>query len=180
MVRTESEMLLPHEQQIPRGHRRLEDYPGTQIAQQTHVLLNLIKDGRLRNPRSAKDFLEGETFDYLKAAQNGSLSLFNWRGILFEDVDLTIGDAAHHAFVVFAAIPDNPPPFQSERDKILWRSKFEVPKTRDDFLWRLRELRVEVGKMAEGRVKPGTPFSDEPPLFRTFGFFKVASELPLS
>lgn len=92
-------VLLPHEQEKLRSQRSLDDYPAILITQETYIIPSLMHDRRVTNPRYARNFLKGETSDYIRAAE---------------------------------------------------------------------------------KVEPGYPLGENPSLFRTFEFFRVASELPIA
>ena len=172
-------MILPRVQEAPHGHGALNEYAGIAIARQTNTLLDLLHRGEIRFPKPARDYLEGYTFDYLTQAQKGSLALYNWRGILFDDTDPQLGDAAHHAQVVFSVLPTYGMDLYPAHYKTAIGNALEAPKKRDDFLQRIRELRTVIWQMAEGIIPAGTSMNESLQVWRTFRFFRVASELPI-
>lgn len=83
------------------GCREFEASPFV-VVKQTNTLLGLFNQGAIRKPELAKDYFHDYTFNYLKAAEEGSGALYDAEGILLQDVDLEVREAAHHTFVVFA------------------------------------------------------------------------------
>lgn len=149
------------------------------IASQTWTLLGLLHQGAIRKPELAKDYLHDYTFPYLNQAEKGCNTLFDRKGKVFEDIDLETKEAAHHAFIVFAHMPDQMtsaflPMGFSRRIGML-----KAPATKDEFLDKIEEIKIEVWRTADGRVNPGATLEAFPRLLRTYGFFRIGSMLPI-
>jgi len=149
------------------------------IATQTFTLLGLLHQGAIRKPELAKDYLHDYTLPYLSQAEKGCDTLFDRKGKAFEDIDLETREVAHHAFIVFANMPDQMtsaflPMGFSRRTGML-----KAPETKDEFLGKIEEIRIGVWQTADGRTKPGVTLEAFPRLLRTYGFFKVGGTLPI-
>ncbi len=176
MAGPERALLVPQRFE-PESYSSL-DIPPVLITRQTNTLLGIYYRGEMRNPGPAKNYFIHHTVPYLKAAEVGSRSLFGLGRTYFEAQDLEVGEPASHALVVFANLPDG---LNSDLlpDGFSRRATLRPPETRYEYIQRIRELRVGIRQVAEGEVEPGMPLEGSSELLRTFGFFKVASELPI-
>lgn len=108
MTDIEKGFSLPHrtEFQPVIGYREIEKSPPI-VVRQTHSLLGLYYQGAIRNPEPARDYLQDYTLRYLKAAEVGSSILYDQLDQLtVQEIDLETREAAHHAFIVLAHLPD--------------------------------------------------------------------------
>lgn len=158
-------------------HRDFEISPRS-VTVQTHALLELFYHGIIRDSNLAMDFLKDNTIPYLSQAENGAESVYNRRGELFKDLKLELQEAAFYTFIIFANLPDNlTSAFLSMG--FSRRGMVKAPETKDEFLKRIKELKIGIWQIADGRVAPNTTLEAYPKLLRTYGFFKVGSELPI-
>ncbi|MBF8249695.1 MAG: hypothetical protein HW400_296 [Candidatus Levybacteria bacterium] len=158
-------------------HKSTERSPIT-IATQTCTLLEILQKNVIRKPDLAKDYLHNFTFSYLNQAETGADILYDNKGNIYKDLEPEIRETAQHAFVVFAHMPDNVKsgflPMGFSR-----RGMLRAPQTKDEFVNKLKELKVGVWQVLERKTESGITLEANPRLLRTFGFFKTGSELPL-
>lgn len=149
------------------------------VVRQTNALLALFYQGGIRKPDLAKDYLQEYTIAFLRDAEKGSEGLYSKGAmILSGNPDLEIKEAASFAFVVFGSLPNNlKSPFLP--NGFSKRGILKGPATRKDFLKRVEELKIGVWRIVDGQVEPRTVVETNPALLRTFGFFKVGSNLPV-
>lgn len=160
------------------GYEEVEKSPPL-VVRQTNTLLELYYQGAIWNPKPAKDYLHDYTLGYLRAAEEGSAVLYDRIGRLTaQDTDLETREAASHAFVILTCLPDRAKsPFLPKG--FSRRGMLKAPETRNQFLARIRELKVGIWQIAEGKVKPYATLEAYPPLLKVFKFFEVGSELPV-
>lgn len=164
------------------GYKEIEKSPFF-VVRQTYTLLGLYYRGvfqeAIRNSKPAKDYLHNYTLGYLEAAEEGSSSLYNQiGGIVTPDIDLETRGAAHHAFVVFAYLPDKArSPYLAKG--FSRKGMLKAPTTQRQFLTRIKELIFGIQQVVAGKVKPHVTLEAYPPLLRTFKFFEVGNELPV-
>lgn len=159
------------------GYRESEASPFV-VVRQTNTLLGLFNQGAIRRPKLAKDYFCAYTFNYLKAAEEGSDGLYDADGCFIKDIDLEVREAAHHAFVVFTWMHDRAKsPFLPKG--FSRRGMLAAPITHHQFLERIKELKVGIWNVVEGEVAPHATLEAYPPLLRVFNFFKVGSKLPI-
>lgn len=179
MANYEKEIVLPrgHEFQALPGYREWERTPFV-VARQTHTLLGLYYQGAIHRPGLARDYLHDYALTYLKDAEKGSDALYDETGVLIENIDLEVREAADHAFVAFAHIPDfvTSPWLPKGYSR---RGELQPPQTRNEFLKRITELQVGLWQVVAGEMEPRATFEAYPSLARTYGFFRVGSELPI-
>lgn len=160
------------------GYREIEKSPPL-VVRQTYTLLGLYYQGAIRNPQPARDYLHDYTLEYLKAAKEGSYNLYDQIGQLaLQEIDLEIREAAHHAFVILAHLPDrSSSPYLPKG--FSRRGMLRAPTTLNQFLARIRGLKVGIWQIAEGEVEPYATLEAYPPILRVFKFFEVGSSLPV-
>ena len=158
-------------------YREPENSPSA-VASQTYALLELCRQGAIRDRRHAAEYFEEYTIAYLEGAEKGSAGVYNRRGVFLGRLDLEIEEKASHALVVFSHLPGSlESDFLSTGFSRIGTLK--PPQTREEFLERLKELRTGIRQVAEGELEPGTFLLGNTRLLRTFGFFRVASGLPV-
>lgn len=147
------------------------------VATQTANILDHLYYDAYSNRGYAQQYLLGYTEPYLEAAEKGYHVVFE--GIRRESVneEPEVVEALGHTLVVIAHVPkvnfvDSITRMFSERQNL------RPPRTREEFLDRLRELQDQVGEIAYGHSHPRDMLFLRPPLLRTIAFFKVAKELP--
>lgn len=180
MADTEKGFFIPHPEFQPLiTYREVERSP-LLIIRQTHALLGLYYRGAIRNPQPATDYLRDYTMEYLKVAEEGSATLYSREGKLnVQILDLEIREAAQHAFVVFAHLPDKArSPFLPQGFS-RHSGTLSAPETRDQFLARIKELKNGILQIVIGKVEPYATLEAYPSLLRTFKFFEVGNELPV-
>lgn len=148
------------------------------VVRQTNTILDLVAHD-LPNLEPARDYLRDYTLGYLEDAGEGSDELFDPQGIIREDIDVEVREAAGHAFTVFGHLPDMTTSPFFPTGFIRRAGWLKAPETREQFLKRLRELKINIWRLAMREVEPGVIFESQAPLFRTVSFFKVGSELPI-
>ena len=179
MADQEREIFLPqgHEFQSVVGYRDWSRMPSV-VARQTNALLDLLHQNALPNLGPARYYLGKYTLEYLKRAEGGSGILYDNKGFLKEGIDLEVREAATHAYVVFGHLPDMvQSPFVPKG--FSRRGMLRAPETRDEFLNRIKELKIGLWNVIAGEVAPQATLEAYPPLMRTFGFFKVGGDLPI-
>lgn len=159
------------------GYREIEKSPPL-VVRQTNALLGLYYHGAIRNPKPAKDYLHDYTLGYLKAAEEGSAVVYDRVGHAALDIDLETREAARFALVVLACLPDRAKsPFLPKG--FSRRGMLRAPETQDQFLARIKELKVGIWQIVEGNVEAYTTLETYPPVLRVFKFFEVGSDLPV-
>lgn len=178
MTDLENGFCLPHHEEFQSviGYREIEKSPPL-VARQTHTLLGLYSQGAIRNPRPARDYLEDYTLEYLKAAEAGSGILYDQTGNLKpQEIDLETREAASHAFVVLAHLPDKATspflPLGFSRKGML-----AAPTTKEQFLARIKELKIGLWQIADGNLSPHATLEAYPSLLRVCKFFEVGNGL---
>jgi len=148
---------------------------------QTYKLLELHRAGLLLNKDTARTYFHDYTIDYLNKAEAGSEALFATKGktiFINEDLSLEDQETAHHAFIVFAHLPDNMTsqflPMGFSRKGML-----RAPDNRESFLEKITELKLGIWRIVSGEVDTGATLEAYPYLLRTYGFFKVGSKLQI-
>lgn len=176
MTDIEKGFSLPHrtEFQPVIGYREIEKSPPF-VVRQTHTLLGLYYQGAIRNPEPARDYLQDYTLGYLKAAEVGSSILYDQLDqFTVQETDLETREAAHHAFIVLAHLPDKArSPFLPKG--FSRRGMLKAPATREEFLAKITELKVCIWQVVIGEVAPRTTLEAYPPILRTFKFFEVGT-----
>ncbi len=148
------------------------------VSKQTCQLLELFYQGAIHKPDLARDYFHDYTLSYLSQAEAGTDALYDGKGGVFKDLDLETREIAHHAFIVFANLPDNvKSPFLP--NGFSRRGMLKAPETRKEFLKRIREIKIGIWQILEGEAEPGITLEAYPRLLRTYGFFKVGSKLPI-
>lgn len=160
------------------GYREIEKSPPL-VARQTHTLLGLYYQGAIRNPEPARDYLQDYTLGYLTAAEEGSGMLYDQTGqFIVQEIDLETREAASHAFVVLAYLPDRATsPFLPSG--FSRRGMLAAPTTQKQFLTRIKELKIGLWQIADGNINPHTILEAYPPILRVWKFFEVGSGLPI-
>lgn len=159
------------------GYREFEASPPV-VVRQTDTLLSLFHRGEILKPEFARGYLHGYTLNFLKAAEEGSSTLYDTKGHEFQNVDLEVREAARFAFVVFAWMhvraksPFLPQGFSR-------RGMLAAPATHSQFLERIRELKIGIWNVVEGGIEPLATLEASPRLLRVFKFFEVGSNLPI-
>ncbi|GEM_PF-1804525 len=180
MTDIEKGFSLPHptEFQPVIGYREIEKSPPL-VVRQTHTLLGLFHQGAIRNPEPARDYLQDYTLGYLKAAEVGSDILYDQLDQFnVQEIDLETREAASHAFIVLAHLPDKATsPFLPKG--FSRRGMLKAPTTREEFLAKITELKVCIWQVVVGEVAPRATLEAYPPILRTFKFFEVGNELPV-
>lgn len=158
------------------GYREIEKSPPL-VVRQTHTLLGLFYQGAIRNPEPARHYFKDYTLGYLKAAEEGSPVLFDKTGpLIAQEIDLETREAASHAFVVLAHLPDEatssflPNGFSR-------RGMLAAPTTKDQFLARIKELKIGLWQIVDGNLSPHATLEADLPLLRVCKFFEVGSGL---
>ncbi len=147
------------------------------IAQQTGFIFDLFYRDAIYDRRLGIDFLRRYTLSYLEAARQGARNLCDFGGISFNDKDLNSLQAADHAQVVFSQLPER---FKSTFIPAFSRiANLKPPSSTKEFSTRIGELKSGVLEFIEGEVEPKSTLEAYPITLRTFGFFRVASELAL-
>lgn len=158
-------------------YREVEKSPPL-VVRQTNTLLGLYYNGAIRNPKPAKDYLHDYTLGYLKAAEAGSAIVYDRVGHAALDIDLETREAARYALVVLAYLPDQAKsPFLPKG--FSRRGMLRAPETQDQFLARIKELKVGIWQIVEGNVEPHVTLEACPTVLRVFKFFEVGSDLPV-
>lgn len=175
MAGPEGALLIPQRFE-PEAYRNL-DIPPVLVTRTTHTLLEFYQNGQMRDHEKARAFFLRETVPYLKAAEVGSRVIFRPGRVCFERQELETAEAADHAQAVFSALPeyltsDFMPEGYSRTGTL------RPPQTRGEYVFRIRELRAGIRQVGEREMDPEMHLDGNPILLRTFGFFKVASELP--
>jgi hypothetical protein len=146
------------------------------VAKQTYMLLELFHQQVISKPELAKDYFCDYTLSYLDQARKGASTLYEAKGAVYKDLNLETREMAHHAFIVFANLPDHMT-FHFLQNGFSRRGMLRAPGTRDEFVHKINEIKMGIWQTVEGRVEPETTLEANPHLLRTYGFFKVASEL---
>lgn len=170
------ERLLVPQRFEPEAYRNL-DIPPVLVTRTTHTLLEFYQNGQMRDHNKARAFFLRETVPYLKAAEVGSRVIFRPGRVCFERQELETAEAADHAQAVFSALPEymDSDFMPNGYSRI---GTLRPPQTRGEYVLRIRELRAGIRQVGERKIEPGTHLDGNPALLRTFGFFRVASELP--
>lgn len=184
MAEKEKGFFVPHQPafQPVIGYKDIEKSPSF-VVSQTHALLRFFYQGiiqeMIRNSKPAEDYLHDYTLGYLKAAEEGSSTLYNQiGGVVTPDIDLETREAAHYAFVVMANLPDMAKsPYLAKG--FSRKGMLKAPTTQRQFLARIKELIFGIQQVVAGKVKPHVTLEAYPPLLRTFKFFEVGNELPV-
>lgn len=159
------------------GYREPEKSPFI-VVRQTDALLRLFYSGAIHRPGLARDYFHDYTISYLKEAEKGSGALYDGQGNLVPDVDLETREAADHALVVFTHMHDRATsPFLPKG--FSKRGMLGAPTTHRQFLARIKELKIGIWQVVEGRVQPYATLEVSPRLLRIFKFFEVGTNLPL-
>lgn len=180
-------MTSPESKMFPSGggqefqpvirYKNYEKSPAV-IAAQTCTLLELYYQGAIHQPELAKDYFQNYTLFYLKKAEEGTDTLYDRKGAVYRELDLEVKEVSHHAFIVFAHLPDSMTsrflPMGFSRKGML-----RAPRTKDEFLKRVEEIKIGIWQTVEGDIEPRTTLEAYTPLLRTYGFFKVGSKLPI-
>ncbi|MDO8638767.1 MAG: hypothetical protein Q7R43_04275 [Candidatus Daviesbacteria bacterium] len=161
------------------GYKETEKSP-LLVVRQTHTLLELYYRGAISNPKPAKDYLHDYTLGYLKSAEEGSGAYYDRFGqFTVKDVDLEAREAAGHALVVLSCLPDQTKsPFLPKG--FSRRGMLKAPETHDQFLKRMKELKIGIWDVVEGHVEPNATLEAYPKTLRVFKFFEVGSRLPIN
>ena len=112
------------------------------IVKQTCLLIDLSLQG-VTIPKSdiMKDYLQDYTLFYLRKAEKGADTIYDRKGAVFKDLDLETKEAAHHAFIIFAHLPDN----MTSRylpNGFSRRGMLRAPVTKDEFLGKIKEIKI--------------------------------------
>lgn len=170
------------------GYRNAADSP-FQVVPQTSGVLDLSLNGLHIDRGYARRFLEEATSPYLARAKEGleiissvhKESIFiNWqelveRGVEMEDREKM--EAFGYMNVIFGFMPELPssilPKGYSRRGNL------RPPETKSQYYERVRELRLNVYGISNGKFTAGIPVEFmSPPLTRTLAFFRTGSWLP--
>jgi len=149
------------------------------IVKQTCLLIDLSLQG-VTIPKSdmMKDYLQDYTLFYLRKAEKGVDTIYDRKEAVFKDLDLETKEAAHHAFIIFAHLPDN----MTSRflpNGFSRRGMLKAPVTKDEFLSKIEEIKIGLWQILDGKMQPQTTLEAYPRFLRTYGFFKVGSNLPM-
>lgn len=150
----------------------------TAITKQTYGALELLRQGTIRESKLIRDYLHDYTFSYLNQAEKGANTIYDRKGAVYRDLNLETEESAHHAYIVFGHLPDKVTS-SFLRNGFSRKGMLRAPETRDEFLKRINELKVGIWQTIDKRVGPQTMLEAYPRLLRTYGFFKVGSELPI-
>lgn len=147
------------------------------VVRQTSFILGLFYKGTVSGEGIGRKYLQEYTLAFLDSSETGVDRVsFGRNKESFEGIDLEDREAADYTNVIFAHMPDlvRSPllPMGFSRRGIL-----RPPENRREFLGRVRELRFGIAQVASGVIEPNLEVN--PHLLRTFGFFKVGSELPI-
>lgn len=148
------------------------------IVRQTYSLLELLYHGPMPDPDPARNYLQKYTLTYLKNAQEGMDTIYNNKGTVYKDWRPNISEAAHHAFIVFAFLPDR----MTSRflpNGFSRKGMLRAPETKEEFNDRLDEIKVGISQVVDGRIESQPTLFAHPRLLRTYGFFNVGSRLPI-
>jgi hypothetical protein len=167
----------PHEFQRVIKYKEFAKSP-TMIVKQTNMLLELLYNGALVKTDYAKDYIHDYSFLYVRKAEEGADTIYDKKGEVSSDLNLETTETAHHAFVVFAHLPDK---MTSNflPDGFSRKGMVRAPETKDEFMGRLEELKVGLWQVLDGGVVAKATLEAHPRLLRTYGFFSVGSKLPI-
>lgn len=178
MTDIENSFCLPHREEFQPviGYREIKKSPPL-VVRQTHTLLGLFYQGAIRNPEPARDYFKDYTIGYLKAAEDGSYVLFDKTGqLIAQEVDLETREAASHAFVILAHLPDRATsPFLP--NGFSRRGMLVAPTTQEQFLARIKELKIGLWQISDGNINPYATLEADPHILRVFKFFEVGNGL---
>ena len=149
------------------------------VTGQTYGLLKLYHANALPNFSQGRDYLQDYTFPYLTTAEKTSDTVFDKTGAFKGNADLESREVASHAYIIFAWLPDMTriPTVSALKDGFSRRGMLRAPLTQREYKLRIRELKVELAKIATGITKPKQILRPKPSLLRTFVFFRVAAFL---
>ncbi|MBI2019234.1 hypothetical protein HYS95_01015 [Candidatus Daviesbacteria bacterium] len=180
MADSERDLFVPNKFNFQSviGYREVEKSPPV-VVRQTHTLLGLYYQGVIRNSEPAQEYLHDYTLGYLKAAADGAPAYYEQiKGQSVHEVDLETREATDYAAVIMSFLPDKaksaiyPQGFSK-------KGSLKPPATLEEFLERIKELRIGVWLVVVGDVEPRTTLEAYPPLLRTFKFFEVGNRLPV-
>lgn len=175
----EKDFLVPKSKfQSVIGYKEPEKSPPL-IVRQTHTLLSLYYQGAIRNSAPAREYLHDYTLGYLIEAEAGAGACYDRiKGHSVYEVELETREAADHAVIIMSLLPDragssyHPKGFSKE-------GSLKTPSTLNQFLERIKELKIGVWLVIAGEVESRATLEAYPPLLRTFKFFEVGNELPI-
>lgn len=149
------------------------------VTGQTYDLLRLYHANALLNFSHGRDYLQEYTFPYLTTAEKTSDTVFDKTGAFNGKADLESREVASHAYIIFAWLPDMTriPTVSALKDGFSRKGMLRAPLTQQEYKLRIRELKVELAKIATGTTEPEQILRPKTPLFRTFVFFRVAAFL---
>lgn len=169
-------LFLGYEFQPAVRYRDPARAPFNVATQTANIIDNLYYDA-YPNTGHAQQYLLGYTEPYLEAAEKGYHVVFEGRSPKSVSEEPEFVEALGHALVVVAHVPKVN--FVDSITRMLSkRQNLRPPRTREEFLDRIRELQDQVGEIAYGHSHPRDMLFLRPPLLRTMAFFKVAKELP--
>lgn len=146
------------------------------VVSETKNMIGLLNGGVI-TPQVAKSYLETFTFPFLKKAAQGVDTVFD-RGLIFIDPrQVDVNEAADFSSVVFSWMHY----FARSRflpDGFSQKGILRAPHTKDEFVDRLREIRITLPAIMSGVTRDTVPFYSQPAL-RTYAFLKVGSSIPL-
>jgi len=148
------------------------------VVGQTYNILKLYA-ANLPNRSPAEEYLKNYTLAYIRTAEFNTDSIFNSNNIPIK-VDLESREAASHAYTVFGSIPEltTIPSIPALKNGFSKRGILRAPGTKEEYLSRTREIKVELARIVNGVTPPGdimrtARFS----LLRTLVFFRVGALL---
>ncbi|MDO8638441.1 MAG: hypothetical protein Q7R43_02610 [Candidatus Daviesbacteria bacterium] len=158
------------------GYREIAKSPFV-VTFQTHELLGLYQKGIIPNFSLGRDYLKDFTLDYIKNAESNCASIFDRNGNLATDVDVESREAVAHAYTIFSWLPDMTalPAVTVLKDGLSRKGMLKPPLSREEFLARTKELKIELAKIAFGTTLPHHRPKIGDPLFKTQVFFRVAA-----
>jgi hypothetical protein len=145
------------------------------IAKQTGEYLDLFYKGDVGDPKLAINYFRNSTLPYLNKAKEGADILYDKKAAANQNLSLETIEAARHAFLTLAQLPDVMSPDYSP-ETISGIGLKGAPATKDEFIKKLEEIRIGLWQTMTGQVETPVALEDHPHLLITDRFFKVGSE----
>lgn len=160
------------------GYREINKSPFV-VTIQTNRLLKLFRTGLIFDLSLGEEYLKEYTLGYISDAESNCSVVFDKSGKPIDTIDIESREAAARAYTIFGWLPDMTtiPLVAPLKEGFSRKGMLKAPISREEFLARTRELKIELSKIATGitdykqRPKLGSPF------FRTLTFFRVAEHL---
>ncbi len=144
------------------------------VTMQTHKVIRLLAGNSIPDFTHGIDYVQNYTFPYLETAINNSQLIFDKDGVMQEKVDPKSREAAAHAFVIFAWMPDltSAPNVSALKDGFSRRGMLRAPQNRKEYITKIREMQMELSAF----LNREGPFSKNGYL-RTIVFFRIGAFL---